>query len=212
MFPPEGDTPDSAFLMKYSLNVLLCLLFLLLCAVPAFGQAGEEAFFSIGFQQKGRNIPVKNHQVTLKKKTFTIVVTFKQPDSVLVNASDSPESFEAAKNGKPFDLIPGFADLGMAEEAFNPKSLLMLSSDAPHYWFYQDGFSHRFNDITQQDGLWVCRRIVGQVMYRDTSRNLVQVPDMPEDELYLVFIRTEWTENFSQQYETQREYVKILFE
>ena len=198
--------------MKYCAKIIAYVLAILIYAFPVWGQSGNTTYFTVGFQQDGQDIPIKKHEVTLKKKTFSIVVTFKQPDSVLLNASVRPESYEMARTGKPLDIIPGFSDLGMAEEAFNPKSLLMLSADAPHYWFYQDGFTHRFNDVVQQDGLWICRRIVGQVMYRDTTRQMVPVRDISEDELYLVFMRTEWTQDFSQQYETQRDYVKIIFQ
>lgn len=197
--------------MKHSIKLFIFILLILISAVPAFGQIANTKFFTIGFQQDGQLIPVENHQVFLKKKTFSIVISFKQPDSVLVNASFYPESFEQARTGRPLNDIQGFSDLGMAEEAFNPKVLLMISSTAPHYWYYQKDSNHRFNNIIQQDGIWICRRIVGQIMYRDTTRKVLPIRDIPEDELYLVFMKTVWAQDFSQQFEKQREYVKIIF-
>jgi hypothetical protein len=205
------------FVVKNSMNrrssktIFLFTLFILLSTIPVFGQTAHAQYFTVGFQQDGQLIPIKNHQVFLKKKTFTLVVSFKQPDSVLINASFEPQSFEQARTGSSLENIQGFSDLGMAEEAFNPKSLLMLSSKAPHYWYYQDETNHRFNDIAQQNGMWICRRIIGQVMYRDTTREMRRISDIPENELYLVFMKTVWAQDFSQQFEKQREYVKIIF-
>jgi hypothetical protein len=168
-------------------------------------------YFAVGLQQDGQPIPIENHQAILKKKTFTIVLYFKQPEAVLVNASFSPKSYEQAQADIPLHEIIGFSDLGMAEEAFNPKTLLMVSATAPHYWYYLDDTDHRFNDIIRKDRLLICRRIVAQVMYRDTTRKFVPARDIRENELYLVFMKTEWTQDFSRQVEKQRDYVKILF-
>ncbi len=187
------------------------MLFVLIGAISASGQTTSAKYFAVGFQQAGRLIPVENHQIILKKKAFSIVVYFRQPDSVLVNASFSPESFNQARSGRPLGEIRGFSDLGMAEEPFNPKTILMASSTAPHYWYYLNDSDHRFNDIFRKDGILACHRIIGQIMYRDTTRNVMPVWDIPENELYLVFMRTEWAKDFSQQFEKQREYVKVIF-
>jgi hypothetical protein len=201
--------------MKFYARIVTCIFFFLIIALPTFGQTMNlpniTKYFAVGFQQDGRSIPIENHQVILKKKTFTIVLYFKQPDSVLMNASFSPDSFEQARAGMPLKDIPGFSDLGMAEEVFNPKTLLMISTNAPHYWYYENDANHRFNDVMRKNGILICRRIVAQVMYRDTTRKLATVKDMREDELYLVFMKTEWTNDFRQQFEKQREYVKVIF-
>ncbi len=197
--------------MKHYTQILILTLLILISTISASGQTLNNKYFAIGFQQDGRSIPIENHQVILKKKTFTIVLYFRQSDSVLVNASFSPESFDQARAGRPLKDIPGFSDLGMAEEAFNPKTLLMISATAPHYWYYLNDSNHRFNDISRTNRMWVCRRIIGQVMYRDITRKTIPVQDISENELYLVFMKTEWTKDFSQQFEKQREYVKMIF-
>jgi hypothetical protein len=167
--------------------------------------------FAVSFQQDGQLLPIEQHEVILKKKAFSILVYLPQPTGILVNASLDPTTFEQTRAGKPLEDLQGFADLGMAEEAFNPKTLLMLSTTAPHYWYYANASDHRFNHIARQNDLWVCHRIIAQVMYRDTTRKLVDVQDMREDAIYLVFMKTEWTQDFSRQLEKQREYVKIRF-
>ena len=204
--------------MKRYRQIVLCTFLLLSTAGSTFGQKPERELppitqhFAIGFQQDGKMVPIENHQVILKKKAFAVVLYFKRPDSVLVNAAFTPDSFEQIRAGIPFNDIVGFSDLGMAEEAFNPKTLLMISAQAPHYWYYESMANHRFNDVTIEDGTFVCHRIVAQVMYRDTTRALVPIKDLRENTLYLVFMKTEWTSDFRQQFEKQREYVKVIFQ
>lgn len=156
-------------------------------------------------------IPVADHQVRLAKQPFTIVLYLRQPDGILVNASFDPQSFTQARNGTPFADIAGFADLGMAEEPFNPKTLLMTSNRAPHYWYYEHDANHRFNQVTARQNILICERIVGQIMYRDTSKKMTSIRQIQEDALYLVFMKTEWTSDFRQQHERQREFIQILF-
>ena len=167
--------------------------------------------FMIGFEQSGQFIPVTNHQVVLEKKSFTVVVFFRQPDDILVNASLTPESFDLAKSGAALAEIPGFANLGMAEESFNPRTLLILSKDSPHYWYYANENDHRFNDIIPKNGQLICRRLITQVM-QGGKQQLSIVKELPGNTLYFVFLKTSWTTDFSKQIEQQRDYVKVIFQ
>lgn len=170
-----------------------------------------EQYFQVGFEQNGVPVPVENHEVVLQKDAFTLVFYFPDREGILVNASVTPESFERARAGRAFKEISGFSDLGMAEEAFNPRALLLLSTQAPHFWYYANAAEHRFNEVQEENGLLVCRRIVANVMYRDTTKQLLPLRQMPEQALYLVFMKTEWTKDYRQQIEKQRDYVKIVF-
>ena len=200
-------------LMKKIWYVLL--LAVIVMGVADFAAATElpvvTESFAVGFEQSGRFIPVINHQVTLQKKSFTVVVFFRQPDDILVNASLTTESFDAAKAGAALSAIPGFANLGMAEESFNPRTLLILSKDSPHYWYYQDENDHRFNDIIPKDGQLICRRLITQVTASGQKQPSI-VKELPGDTLYFVFLKTSWTNDFSKQIEQQRDYVKVNFQ
>ena len=61
------------------------------------GPAGPARSFILGVEQDGRMLPIRDHQVVLKRKPFVIVVVFPVPDAVLVIASFRPDSFEAAR-------------------------------------------------------------------------------------------------------------------
>ena len=201
--------------MKYRDLLIVTSLILLSLATGAAGQQSHlrnaAKYFDVGIQQDGKAIPINNHQASLQKKPFTLVFYLKQPDGILINAAVTPASFDRAQAGKPFEDIPGFSDLGMAEETFNPKVMLILSEHAPHYWYYENEANHRFNAVKREEGIFVCERIVANVLYREPTPKFVALKDMPDNALYLVFMRTEWTQDFRQQLERQREYVKIMF-
>ncbi len=169
-------------------------------------------YFAVGIEQGGKPLSVINHQVILQKQSFSIVLFLKQPDGILVNASLTPESFESARTGKPLKEIRGFTDLGMAEDIFNPQAMLILASQSPHYWYYENDANHRFNEVTSEQGMIICKRIVANLLYRDTTREYVSMRAIREHDLYLVFMKTEWTQDFSQQLEQQREYLHIRFQ
>jgi hypothetical protein len=171
----------------------------------------SEKYFEVGIQQDEKPASIDNHQVILRKTSFTIVLYLKQPDGILINASLTPESFESARSGKPLKEIMGFEDLGMAEDIFNPKAMLIISSRAPHYWYYENDANHRFNEVKKERGMFICKRIIANLLYRDTTQQYVSVKNIPENELYLVFMKTEWTKDFSAQIEKQREYIKVIF-
>lgn len=193
----------------------LVLMLAILTGVASFTAATElpvvTESFAIGFEQSGQFIPVNDHQVTLEKKSFTVVVFFRQPDDILVNASLTPESFDPAKAGAASDEIPGFKNFGMAEESFNPKTLLILSNDSPHYWYYADEHDHRFNDMILKNGQLICRRLITQIMLHG-KKQLSIVKELPGNSLYFVFLKTSWTQDFTKQIEQQRDYVKVNFQ
>ncbi|GAK59148.1 hypothetical protein U27_06124 [Candidatus Vecturithrix granuli] len=200
--------------MQRFIHCLLFFTFFLTMIGWAWGQIPPQnsmTYFSVGFSQDGKIIPVTNHQVVLAKRPFTILLYLKQPDGILVNASFAPQSFKQAQTGAPLTDIEGFSDLGMAEEPFNPKTLLMVSAIAPHYWYYEHDTHHRFNQVTLQNNILVCERIVGQIMDRDASKTMKSIREIKENALYLVFMKTEWTPDFRQQYEKQREFIQVLF-
>jgi len=178
--------------------------------IQSLSHATSTIYFEVSLQQHGKIIPIENHQAVLDKQAFTLLLTFRQPESVLVNASLTPESFERAVAGAPLEEIPGFRDLGMAEDPFNSRVALMVSNRAPHFWYYANETDHRFNEVIHQDGKVICKRIVANIMYRETSKQYFALKDIREQTLYLVFMKTTWTSDYRQQIEQQRDYLKIV--
>ncbi len=198
-------------------HVFFSIVLVALCACsPVLAQqqivSRTGPYFGIGIEQNGRALPLEDHEVTLQRAPFTIVLTFPGQEGILINASVMPETFNAAQSGKTLAEMKGFSDLGMAEEAFNPRALLMLSVQAPHFWYYAHEGEHRFNDVMRQEHAVICRRIVANVMYRDVSKQITSIRDFPDAHLYLVLMKTEWNSNYTEQFEKQRDYIKISFQ
>jgi hypothetical protein len=167
--------------------------------------------FSVSIEQDGVTVPPKDHVVRIRKDTFGIVVRFPVPDEILVNASFNPASFDAARDGKPFKEIPGFFDLGMAEGTFNEGLFLFVSDHAPNAWYYKNENDHRFDSVTLDAGIITCRRTIARVIFQDSDK-AVAVKDLTRTGLYLVFMHTEWTADYSEQIETRRDYLEIVFD
>lgn len=168
--------------------------------------------FSVTIEQFGKSIPVKNHEATIEKAPFTIVFYLRQPDAILVNTSFNPSSFYAAKNGVQIEKIRGFRETGMAEYLFNSKRDIMISDEAPHYWFYDNEKEHRFNEVTKKDGILICKRTVENIFFLHPDREIVKVEDLRNKEkLFMVFMKAKWKKDYSGYTEFQREFLKITF-
>ena len=72
---------------------------------PSITKSELEAMpvFAIAIEQDGEIIEARDHDIKLKKKPFTLIVYFKQPEGVLVHASLEPDMYLAAKTDKPIE-------------------------------------------------------------------------------------------------------------
>ena len=74
------------------------------------GKLEQGEFFAVAIEQDGKAVPVRDHQVRLKRKAFAIVLAFGRLDGVMVNASFSPRLYEAARaalQSSPAVVFPG---------------------------------------------------------------------------------------------------------
>lgn len=198
------------FLFLASIVVFLFLLI----RIPAVMAQDVGSYFSVAVEQDGKPVPIIDHEVTLKKKPFTILFAFPKINdiNIMVSVSEKSDSFDAAKSGKPVKEIKGFEEFfGMAEGLFNESRTLMLSETAYHYWYYLKDSDHRFDEIYYRDGKWVCKRISANLMDRDTTRNYKDIENFPGDALYFVFLKGDYTDNYSLISEKQRDFLKIVF-
>ena len=119
--------------------------------------APVEKPFTIALEQDGQPVQVVDHAARLGKKPFTLVFMFRAPDSVLVNASANPQSYEAARAGTPLERIGGFGSAGLIEGARNTDQEVILSDTDYQYWFYSTPSMNRFDKTREEGGLIVCR-------------------------------------------------------
>ena len=201
--------------MKNFLKLSILIFFLtLLFQTPSAWSEKTGKYFSVGIEQDGKSIPIKDHEVILKKKPFTLLFTFPKIDdiNIAVNVSEKAESYEAAKSGNPVKEIKGFDEMfGMAEYRFNKSRTLMLSETASHYWYYIKDNDHRFDEVYPSDGKWICKRMTANLMDRDTGRTYKDIENFPGEALYFVFLKGTITDDYKEIIEKQRDYLKIIF-
>lgn len=178
-------------------------------AVPAV-TAGT---FSVAVEQGGRRVEIVDHEVILRKAPFALIVTFSGPDTIMVNASQYPASFELAATGRPLNELPCFNALFFSpyiEGAFNEDKVLLLSKTAPQYWFYNTPTFHRFDGVENVNGKLACRRTIA-ALYLEEERRTVPIEKFQGDTLYFVFVKAARPRVTMPDYEFHRECIKISF-
>ncbi|WP_018344298.1 hypothetical protein [Cytophaga aurantiaca] len=137
-------------------------------------------------EQNGIRQTITNNEVTLDKKTFNIVFVLKKPDGVLVSSSFNKITYEKALKKEALSKLPCYQNTGMAEGLFNKDNEVMISDEAPSYWFYDTDKEHRFNTIIKSRDSLVCTRTIKQVYIIDKQEPiLIEKITKP---LYFVFI------------------------
>lgn len=193
--------------------LLFIIIILFSCAGTGYRGGINPGFahFRIYVEQDGVPQEIRNNSVNLERRPFEIIIHLTGPDSIFVNASLDDDSYYAALDGMPFNDIPGFQESGMIEELFNRDETLMLSDTAPHYWHYSDRYDHRFSDVTMTDAYLICRKKISYVAEGEEQKNRVAVDKLRKDKIYLVFMKLEWTKDFTGRKEYKRTALKIDF-
>jgi hypothetical protein len=164
--------------------------------------------FALAVEQDGATLPIADRQVVLKRAPFVVVITFAAPDSVLVNASCRPDTYEAARKGAPLIGTPAFSGTGMRGELFNKDKLLVLADEGYGNWKYFSEKIHNFDDAANVRGAWVCRRTIAKC--REGAEEPRDIAKLDKPAVYMVFVKTEWDASHSR-VEKQRECVKLVF-
>jgi hypothetical protein len=161
---------------------------------------------AVSIEQDGKPVPIKDHEVALKKAPFDILVDLPGKGSfVYVNASFDDAMYEKAKKSKPLgrEFRPG---LFMAEGDRNAEKDIIPGPDAIHSWYYDSDQDNRFNEVKPSGAGVRGRRTVANA-YLDGKE--VKVEDWKDSTLYLVFLTGEGKPDASETVERQREYVKL---
>jgi len=175
------------------------------------GKLGPGESFAVAIEQDGRAVPVRDHQVRLKRKAFAVVLAFGRLDGVMVNASFSPRLYEAALERRPLAGVLPLPKRGLAEELFNPDREIFVTDSAYHHWYYFSPKIHRFDSVEKVGEVWVCRR--GVQRYRQDGRSgAADLRKIDRRDLYLVFTKTDWSGDHTRRIEKQTEYLHVVFE
>lgn len=162
-------------------------------------------------EQNGSAISIINDTAELRRTKFSIIFNFAQPDSVLINASFSPDSYNMARDGVPLKDIPGFKDTSIAEELFNRDSMLYISLKSSSFWYYTDDTDNRFNSVIKSESGLTCRRDIASLDNIDINTDKIDLVKMKQDVIYVIIVKFDWNEDYTQMIERGRKYFKIKF-
>jgi hypothetical protein len=183
------------------------ILFLTLALITLISGTPIEKDFHVTVEQNGKTIQSKNGELTLERKSFNLIFEFSEPMGLLINGSFENNTYEMAKNGIPKTRLKGFLATGMADELFNPSKEILVSNDAPNYWFYDNERDHRFNKTKAEHGKIICTRTIENI-YNVESKTNIKVEKVKKP-LYLVFISYKRGTSFTEEIELKREILKI---
>ncbi|HPS56722.1 MAG TPA: hypothetical protein PK514_01325 [Spirochaetota bacterium] len=171
----------------------------------------KSEFIDLFLEQEGRIVNIIDDTAEISRKQFRFVFNFRHPDSVLLNASFNPESFDSARSGTPLVQIPGFINNGIAEELFNAEYFMFISDDSPNYWYYSDDSDSRFDSVTKDENGYTCRRTVSSFIDLDGKAEKLEISKIKQDTIYIVIVMIEWNDDFTKMIERSRRYLKIKF-
>lgn len=166
--------------------------------------------FDISIMQNGQIIEIVDNTAVIKRNNFSVIIKFRNPDGILINASFNPESYNNAIIGNPLSELKGFKSTGIADVLFNPEGSLFISDEAPNYWYYTNENDHRFNSVTKLETEIICQRDIKKIINIDDNSE-TDIINLEKDGIYLVFIKSYWSEDFTKQVETARKTLQIKF-
>ncbi len=192
---------------------LILLIFLTITACSNLSNLKEANFqhFKVEIYQDGLKRNTEGQQVILERKPFEIYVHFTGQDSIFVNASYSPESYEKSVNGSVFTDITGFRETEITESLFNRDEILYISNNSPHFWHYTSDKEHRFNEVLKNNGIIICKRKISNIVNLDGEIKKISISDMDEDVIFLVIMKMQWSPDFSTRMELKRQSMKLIF-
>jgi len=161
--------------------------------------------------QNSEIIEPQNNTYRLRRAPFSIRLTFKQPDGLLIHTSLNDRTYIKAESAYPLNELPGFMNTSIAEELFNMESLIHVSESAPAYWYYTDETDHRFNTVVPVESGYLCIREISTIVDLDSGKEAITLSRMTGDTLYIVIMKTDWNKDYTERIELSRKIFKITF-
>lgn len=153
----------------------------------------QDEKFSVTVQQFGKEVKAVNAIYELKSDEFTLQFTVENMDAILVGATFDEDVYESAKGEGDLE-VGWFENTGMAEVQFNAEKQILISNDAPSYWYFDSEDDHRFDKHPiQNSSQWTATRASNK--FDDLLNDkIISVKNFNES-LYLVFYTKEYGED-----------------
>lgn len=196
------------YVVLKSLTILFSFCFLL---DVAYGQSNKRKFV---FTQNGKQIPVKNHKIQLKKEGFKIQLLLKKIDAVIYNASINATNLNSVKAGTPIEKLHCFRPGAiMADYSKNTHKHLLIKDENGGGWAFNAQINAIHYDKIESKGEWfLCTRTIDKLNIITPAQHKGEplVKDYPFKKLYIIYNVNYDDENGKRQ-TTKDNYITIEF-
>jgi len=198
--------------MKKCLSIILFLIIALYsCSSDKNIKKDMRDTIDVYIEQNGNRVNIVDDTAEIRRTKFIIQFKFSQPDSILINASFHPETFNNAREGLSLNELSGFKNTGISEELYNKESLIYISFDSPNFWYYTDDTDHRFNNVLKSENGFLCVREISGVIDLDGSGEKTDITKISQKEIFLVIIKSDWNADYTRMIEKNRRIIKLKF-
>lgn len=157
---------------------------LLLFTATQFLRAQNEKL-TVKVFQFGKEIKAVNSVYQLKSDEFSLQFNAENTNAFLIGSTFDDDVYRSAKGDADLE-VTWFQSTGMAEGIFNNEKQILISNEAPSYWYYETKEDHRFdkNPIGNQKKWSATRSITN--LYDLSNDQEIKVKDFKKS-LYLIF-------------------------
>ncbi len=154
--------------MKFKIIFILCAL----CTLSSSAIAQQSV--SIKARQDYKLVTSLNHSLTLSRSPFKLLFHVKGLESFCIAFTSDRDIYRSAIGEADMEVM-WFENTGMAEGLFNEDKTILLSNEAPSYWFYSSLQEHRFDKHPQ-----------GTTKEWTAERSVENIFDVDQDETHSV--------------------------
>lgn len=198
--------------MKKSLFIII-LLILTCYGCSADKSIRDESLdiIDVVIEQNGTRIDIIDDTAEIRRSPFSVRIKLSHPDSIVVNASFHPETYNNAREGLPVNELAGFKNTIIEEQLFNKDKVLYISYDSPGIWYYSDDSDHRFSSVLKSENSYLCTREISGIIDLDGSGDIIEISRVKEKEIFIVFLKSEWNKDYTRMIEKSRKILKLKF-
>jgi hypothetical protein len=170
----------------------LLLLYTVLVSTLTFAQ---DVKFSLVVNQGGKKVHSEDQVYLLERKPFVLQMAARNVEGFLVGATFDRDVYMSAIGEGDLE-VSWFVETGMAEGLFNVEQSILISNDAPSYWYYDKKDDHRFDRDTK--GIptdWIAVRTIKQFVDL-LNEKTVQVEDY-KDSIFLFIYKPEYDDDYT---------------
>lgn len=166
--------------LKILLNV-----FILLISTQILNAQNEK--LTVKVVQFGKEIKAINSVYKLKRDEFSLQFNVENTNDFLIGSTFDEDIYRSAKGEADLE-VAWFGNTGMAEGIFNDDKQILVSNDAPSYWYFDNKNDHRFDKNPMGNSKkWTATRTINN-FYDLNNDKQIEVKNCKES-LYLVFYK-----------------------